>query len=148
MVADSAGLDDKAMLFQYGANFSVAGALLGIEPGNQHTRWPEKVNEPIQRRLERVDRVLAPINESHIVLAVRQAASRRCCDAGIASAMELEHEFGASRAGDDDPMVLRAPREPEHRLDDSLARRRETGLDHGLSPICPFLNPRRLAMGG
>ena len=82
MVADGASLDDKAMFFQHGAKFSVAGALLGIDPGDQHTGWRKKMNEPIQRRLERIDRVLAPINESHIVLAVRQAASRRCCDAG------------------------------------------------------------------
>ena len=61
--------------------------------------------------------------------------------------MELEHQFGALRTGDDDPMTLRTLCEPEHRLDDLLAGRRETGLDHGVSPICPFLNPRRLGGG-
>ena len=101
MGADGAGLDDKAMFFQHGAKCSVARALLGIEPGDQHTGWRQEMNEPIQRRLERFDRVLAPINEGHIVLAVRQATSRRRCDAAIASAMEVEHEFGAFGAGDE-----------------------------------------------
>ena len=72
VVADGAGLDDKAVGFQHGAKFSVAGALLGIDPGNQYTRQRKKVNEPVQRRLERIDRVLAPINEGHIELTVRQ----------------------------------------------------------------------------
>ena len=147
MGADGAGLDDKAMFFQHGAKCSVARALLGIEPGDQHTGWRQEMNEPIQRRLERFDRVLAPINEGHIVLTVRQATSRRRCDAAVASAMEVEHEFGALRTGDDDPVMLRAPCEPEHRLDDSLAGRRETGLDHGVSPICPCLNQRRVGSG-
>ena len=146
-MAGGAGLDDKAVCFQHGAKFPVARAVLGIEPGDQYTGWRQKMNEPIQSRLECIDRVLAPIKEGHIVLAVRQATSRRRCDAAVASAMEVEHEFGALRTGDDDPVMLRAPCEPEHRLDDSLAGRRETGLDHGVSPICPCLNQRRVGSG-
>jgi len=45
VVADGAGLNDKAVSFQHGAKFSVAHALLGIEPGDQHTGWRQKMNE-------------------------------------------------------------------------------------------------------
>ena len=71
MVTDGAGLDDKTMFFQHGAKFSVAGALLGVDPDDEHAGGPKEMNEPIQRRPEGLDRVLPPINESHVVLPVR-----------------------------------------------------------------------------
>jgi hypothetical protein len=121
VVTNSAGFDHKTMPFQHGAELAVAGTVLGVDPDDQRTQGRKKLNEPIQRRFEGLDRVPSPINEGCVLLTARQAAIRRRGDTNIAAAMQLEHQLGAFRAGHNDPMMLRATCELDHRFDDAFA---------------------------
>ena len=73
--------------------------------------------------LEGIERAPPPIDQRDVVLAGRMAAVRRGCCANVAAALQLEHQFDAPGAGDDDSVLLRATCKRDHRFDDSIACR-------------------------
>ncbi len=53
------------------------------------------MHEPIQRGFESLDGLKLPINECHIVLALRQTADGGGRNARISMTMQLKHMLGA-----------------------------------------------------
>ena len=49
-------------------SFRLAGALLRINPDDQHARRSQEMHQPVERGFERLDRMLPPVDESHVVL--------------------------------------------------------------------------------
>src|SRR5262245_17303639 len=131
VLADGSGLDGQAMRFQRATELAVAGGVLRIDPDYDNARRIQEIHQPIERRLERLDRSLPPVDQRHVVLPGGQAAICCRCHANMAAAMQLEHQLGALRSRHQDALQLRAAREREHRFDDALAGANETSLNHG-----------------
>src|SRR5262245_41855682 len=131
VLADGAGLDDEAVGSERATEVAVVGGILRIDPDHDNSRRAQEIHQPIERRLERLDRALPPVDQRHVVLSGRQAAICRRRHANMAAAMQLEHQLGALRSRHDDALQLRAAREREHRFDDALAGANETSLNHG-----------------
>jgi hypothetical protein len=121
MLATGSRFDTETQPLKDRAEFSVVPAFAGIGPYDQNARRSQEMHEPIQRGFEGLDRLQLPVNESYIKPTVRKAAGRRCRDAIVSTAMQLENVMGASRTGKDDSMKLGTPGQLDHRLDDFLA---------------------------
>jgi len=125
-----AGLDPKAAAFQHGAKRSTGGRLQRVEPDDQRARATQEVRHPIERRLDRFDRTLPSIEESHVVLPGREAAVRRSGRASVTQTMQIDHGLGAVGTGHDDFCEFGAMRQRDNRLDEAFACRCDSDRAH------------------
>ena len=54
---DAARLDGQAMAFEGGANRTIAGSILRVDPHHQHARRRQEIHQPVE--IERPPRTLA-----------------------------------------------------------------------------------------
>ena len=120
-VMDVSRLNDEAPPFQRGAKGFVGHGLLGVNPDDEQPSGTQEIHQPVERDLEGFERAPPPIDQRHVVLAGRTAAICGGCRAGIAAALQFQHQLNTLRAGDDDPVLLRATRERDHRVNDPIA---------------------------
>src|SRR5262245_27376890 len=85
------GLNPEAQSLKDETEFPAAQTLCGIKAYDQNATRSQEVHEPVQRGFERLHRVQLPIDESDIVLTMREPTGRGACGAVEAAAMQLEH---------------------------------------------------------
>jgi hypothetical protein len=71
---------------------------------DQSAGTAQEVHEPIKGRCESFNRVLPPRDESHVVLAARNAACFCGCDTRITASMQLKEDFRTIAARHDHSM--------------------------------------------
>jgi hypothetical protein len=121
--------DLKSNLFQNRSQFPAA--CRPINSNHESRCGREEMDQPVQRRLERLDGLESPVEQRSLALAARKTASSRGFDTRVSAPMQLQHQLAASRPGRDDSLRPGAAREPDHRFADPATGRYGTRcLDH------------------
>jgi len=113
-------LDAESVCLQRRLQVLVCCRLLRIDPDDQDCCRIEIIYKPIERRLERLQRALAPIDKSHPVLFGWMSAISRGRSAEITAGFQRKHELYGFRARDYDAILRRATSESDHRSDDAF----------------------------
>ena len=121
-------LDRQGTALKQAEKLLVVGRLLRVDPDYENARRVEKLEQPIERRLERTQRALPPIHQSDVVVSGRRPTVCRRHRPAITAPVQLEGNLYAPRACDDDRLLFRAAGKRKHRLDDLFGV--ETGTGH------------------
>ena len=95
----SARLDPETEASNGRPKLSMLFGFLRINTDDQNAGRNQEMHQPFQRGFQCSGRVPRPVNQRNVVLAARKATCRRCGEAAVSSAVQLEHTPGRLRSG-------------------------------------------------
>ena len=145
---DRSALNDKSTPFQRKSKGFVGRGFLWINPDDQRSGRTQEVCQPIKRNLQGFERAPPPVDQRDVVLASGAAAVCRGRRAGIAVALQFQHQLDGPGAGDDDSVLLRATGKCNHRFENAVACGSDKRMSHDVTMLISLFGIARYGADG